>query len=118
MSELKPEDLKNLRENPVAIAQYLNEAFATNDLGAILRAISTVMRAQNVLALAEAAGLRRDRLYKSFGGKIDPQLGRVIALFAAMDVQLVVNPLPPKKKPPRPKLGRPFKGPSKAFETD
>ena len=109
MSEAKPPDSNELRDNPIAIAGHLNKAFATNDLHAVLRAINTVMRAQNVVGLAETAGLRRDRLYKSFGGKIDPQLGRVIALFAALDVQLLVRPLPPALKPARPKLGRPPK---------
>ena len=58
---------------------------------------------------AEEAGLRRDRLYATFGGKVNPQLGRVMALFAGLNVQLVVKPLQPKKKAPRPKLGRPPK---------
>ena len=37
-----------------------------------LKAISRVMRAQNVQALAREAGLRRNRLYKTFGGEVDP----------------------------------------------
>jgi probable addiction module antidote protein len=109
MSEQKPPNLRNFRDNPEAVAEHLTKAFATNDVGIIVRAINEIMRAQNVVALAKNAGLRRDRLYKSFGGKIDPQLGRTIALFAALDVQIVVKPLTPKEKPPRPKLGRPRK---------
>jgi hypothetical protein len=61
------------------------EAFATADLKVILEAINSAMRAQNVLALAEATGLRRDRLYKTFGGDINPRLGRVMELFAGLD---------------------------------
>jgi probable addiction module antidote protein len=102
-------DPAQFRENPKAIARYLTEAFDKNDLGAVVLAINLVMRAQNVLALAEATGLRRDRLYKTFGGNVNPQLGRVMELFAGLDVQLVVKPLPPKAKAPRPKLGRPSK---------
>jgi probable addiction module antidote protein len=96
-----------LRENPTAIAAYLTEAFDKNDLSAVVLAINSVMRAQNVVALAKATGLRRDRLYKTFGGGIDPHLGRVMELFVGLDVQLVVKPVTPKPKPPRPKLGRP-----------
>ena len=107
MSGLESRDFKGLRDNPVAIAKHLNKAFATNDLKAILEAINSAMRAQNVLALAEATGLRRDLLYKTFGGHVNPQLGRVMELFAGLDVRLSVKPLQPKKKPPRPKLGRP-----------
>ena len=97
------------RDNPAAIAMYLTEKFAENDFLEILRSINRVMRAQNVQAIAREAGLRRDRLYKTFGGEIDPQLGRVMALFDGLGVRLAVTPLPPKKRPPRPKLGRPSK---------
>jgi probable addiction module antidote protein len=109
MSKPPDFDPAKLRENPTAIAGYLTEAFDKNDLGAVVLAINSVMRAQNVVALAEATGLRRDLLYKTFGGKHNPQLGRVMELFAGLDVRLVVKPLKPKEKPPRPKLGRPSK---------
>ena len=102
-------DPAEFRDNPIAIAEYLTEAFSENDLDVVLRAINLVMRAQNVLALAEETGLRRERLYQTFGGEVNPQLGRVMALFAGLNVQLVVKPLQPKKKAPRPKLGRPPK---------
>lgn len=103
-------DLARFRDNPAAIAEYLAEAFLTKDLRAIVLAINTVMRAQNVLQLAVATGLRRDRLYKTFGGDVNPQLGRVMELFAGMDIELTVKvkALPPSPKPPRPKLGRPL----------
>ena len=107
MSGLEAWDSKELRDNPVAIAKHLDKAFATGDLKVVLEAINSAMRAQNVLALAEASGLRRDRLYKTFGGNVNPQLGRVMELFAGLDVRISVKPLPPKKKPSRPKLGRP-----------
>jgi probable addiction module antidote protein len=102
-------DPAEFRDNPIAIAEHLTEAFSTNDLDAVLRAINLVMRAQNVLALAEEAGLRRDRLYATFGGKVNPRLGRVMELFAGLNVQLIVKPVRPKDKAPRPKLGRPLK---------
>lgn len=109
MSKPPDFDATRFRENPVAIAQYLTEAFDKNDLRAVVFAINSVMRAQNVVALAEATGLRRDRLYKTFGGEVNPQLGRVMELLAGLDVQIIVKPLEPRKKPPRPKLGRPSK---------
>ena len=107
MAGQEPSNFNVLRDNPVALAKHLDKAFATADLKVVLEAVNFAMRAQNVLALAEAAGLRRDRLYKTFGGNVNPQLGRVMELFAGLDVRLSVKPLRPKKKPPRPKLGRP-----------
>jgi probable addiction module antidote protein len=101
-------DPKEFRGNPMAIAKYLSEAFEKNDLDGVLDAISFVMQAQNVQELSEIIGLRRDGLYKTFGRiKKDPQLSRVLRLFEGLDVRIVVEPMPPREKPPRPKLGRP-----------
>ena len=102
-------DPKLFRDNPFAVAAYLSEAFAKNDREAILKAVNVVMRAQNVTAIAKEAGLRRERLYRTFGGKTDPLLSRVMALFEALGVRLTVIPLPPRKIRPRAKLGRPKK---------
>jgi probable addiction module antidote protein len=109
MVEHNPGDL---RDNPLNIAAHLNEAFATDDLAMILKALSEVMRAQNVSGLARATGLRRDRLYKTFGGDIDPDFSRVLKLLEGFDVQFTIVPRTTKKpKPPQPSLGRPRKYP-------
>ncbi|MBR1192686.1 addiction module antidote protein [Bradyrhizobium sp. AUGA SZCCT0160] len=100
-------DPKLYRDNPGAIAAYLDEVFRKNDLPEVLIALNQVMRAQNVKAMARETGLRRDNLYKTFGGEIDPQLGRVMALFEGLGVRLSVMSVKPKERPPRPKLGRP-----------
>jgi probable addiction module antidote protein len=107
MSKPPVSDQARFRDNPAAIAEYLAEAFHTKDLGAIVLAINAVMRAQNVKQLAVATGLRRDSLYHTFRGDVNPQLGRVMELFAGMDIELTVKASPPSPKPPRPKLGRP-----------
>jgi probable addiction module antidote protein len=109
LAEENNRNRESFRDNPEAIAKHLTDAFDTNDLSVVVAAINAVMRAQNVKALAAATGLRRDRLYKTFGGDVNPQLGRVMELFAGLDIQLVVKSVPPTEKPPRPKLGRPPK---------
>jgi probable addiction module antidote protein len=104
-------DPAHFRDNPAAIAQYLTEAFEKNDLDGILNAIKFVMKAQNVKALSEAIGIRRDGLYKTFGGTgghRDPQLSRLLRLFEGLNVRIVVKPSPVRQRPPRPKLGRPL----------
>ena len=106
----KKTDARLFKDNPYAIAAYLSDAFEKNDHDVVLKAISRVMLAQNVQALAREAGLRRDRLYKTFGGEVDPLLSRVMALFNALGIALTVKVLPPREIPSRPKLGRPRKG--------
>ncbi|MDA9538524.1 transcriptional regulator [Bradyrhizobium sp. CCBAU 21362] len=79
-----------VRDNPAAAAAYLTEKFEENDISKAQAALSTVMRAQNVQILARDAGLRRDALYRTFGGRIDPQLSRVLKLFDSMDVRALI----------------------------
>jgi probable addiction module antidote protein len=100
-------DPKKYRDNPAAIAEYLTDAFEKNDLIAVLGAMQSVLQAQNVQALSEITGLRRENLYRTFRGKADPLFSRILSLFAVLDVRFVVQPLPLREKPPRPKLGRP-----------
>ena len=100
---------KRLRDRPDMIASYLTDAFAENDLECATLALNHVLRAQNVQAIAREAGLRRDKLYRTLGGKVDPQLGRLLKLFAALNVRFEVVPMPKRPVPARPRLGRPPK---------
>ncbi|KJC36698.1 transcriptional regulator [Bradyrhizobium sp. LTSP849] len=80
------------RDNPAAIATYLTEKMRKNDFDSARMSLSLVIQAQNVQMLARDAGLRRDTLYKTFGGRTDPQLSRVLRLFDALNVQACVVP--------------------------
>jgi probable addiction module antidote protein len=103
-------DLKaRFGNNPKAIARYLNESLAKDQLQPVLTAFDEILRAQNVQSLAREAGMRRDKLYGTFGGKVDPTLGRVLKLLRALNVRLVAVAWDPRSIPPRPKLGRPKK---------
>jgi probable addiction module antidote protein len=110
---MKDLDITQFRDNPAGIASHLTEAFETDDLATILAALRDVLRAQNVMALSRATGLRRDRLYKTFGGTIDPDLSRVMKLLEGLGVQMIVKKRTTiKPQPARPKLGRPRKNPA------
>ena len=101
-------NLSRFRNNPTEIARYLTEVLAQDDFPAVLKALSTVLHDQNVSALSRATGLRRDRLYKTYNGEIEPDFRRVLKLLEGLDVQLMVVPREkPKPKPELPKLGRP-----------
>ncbi|WP_369722542.1 DNA-binding protein [Bradyrhizobium sp. LLZ17] len=86
------------RDNPAAIASYLTESMKKNDFDAARTSLSLVMQAQNVQMLARDAGLRRDTLYRTFGGRIDPQLSRILRLFVAVNVQAGVVLADPSEK--------------------
>src|SRR6266581_196102 len=111
MSLEKELDPERYRDNPIAIAEYLTELLKKNDLAVLVRAIGKVMRAQNVLALSEETGLRRENLYRMFAGHRDPKLGNTMKVLASLGVQFAIKRRPwTKPKPPRPKLGRPKSG--------
>jgi probable addiction module antidote protein len=97
----------NIEIDPAVIADFLNAAFEKNRLQDIVHALRLVIRSQNVKALSEDTGMRRDGLYKTFNGKKDPQLSRILKLFNGLNLRIVVKALPPKVRAPRPKLGRP-----------
>jgi probable addiction module antidote protein len=102
--------LKSLRDNPEAIARLLNQSLATSELEPVLIALNQILIAQNVAAIARESGMRRDKLYGSFGGRVDPVLSRVLKLLSSLNVRLLAVPSTPKSSlPQRPKLGRPKK---------
>ena len=101
-------DPTKYRDDPAAIAQYLDEALSNDDLADFLRAMNAVIRAQNVVALSEDTGLPRANLYRMFAGHSTPGLGNTLKVLASFGVKFVVKPRSSLRvKPPRPKSGRP-----------
>ena len=102
------ENHKKYRDNPELISTYLNEALASDNVTVFAVAVGRVMRDQNVVALAEETGLRRENLYRMFTGSRDPTLGNTMRMLAALGVRFVVEARTSiNLKPPRAKLGRP-----------
>lgn len=99
------------RNNQKLVVAYLNEAFERNDFQKAVLALSEVTHAQNVSELGRDAGIPRTTFYKTFGGKVDPQLSPILKLFAVLKLRFAVAPSPVTERPPRPKLGRPKKRP-------
>ena len=87
-------DATEYRDNPSAIAKYLNQAILTGDSALISKAIGDMVRAQGMTKFSERAGMRRDNLYRTFNGETNPALDRVINVLLALDVQLKVTPRP------------------------
>jgi hypothetical protein len=51
------------------ITKYLNVVFATGDLALATKAVGDLVRAQG---MSQKVGLRREGLYRSFGGNMGP----------------------------------------------
>jgi probable addiction module antidote protein len=95
------------RDNPDAISTYLTETLEKNNFDATRTALGLIVQAQNVQILARDAGLRRDTLYKTFGGKVDPHLSRVLKVFGALNLHFQVVPSAKCDCPPQQHLSPP-----------
>ena len=80
------------RDNPRAIAKYLNDALSTGDPVLIKKAIGDMVRAQGVTRFSQKVGLSREGLYRSFSGETSPALDRVMNVLMALDIKLTAKP--------------------------
>jgi probable addiction module antidote protein len=86
-------DAADYLDTPETIAVYLTDAFETNDPAFISLALGTAARAKGMAAVAEAAGLSRESLYKSLNGQSKPEFDTVRKVLAALGVKLVAEPI-------------------------
>jgi probable addiction module antidote protein len=100
-------DEKKFRDNPAAIAEYLDRALGSDDVANFLGALDAVIRAQNVIALSEVTGLPRANHYRMFA-RTNPGLANTMKVLAGLNVQFSIKVRStPTPKRARPKLGRP-----------
>ena len=85
-------DAAKYRDDPKAVAQYLNDALSTEDPFLISRAIGTMVRAQGVTRFSRKAGMRRDILTRMFTGEESPAFDTVMKLLLALDIRLTAKP--------------------------
>ena len=92
MPKTRTFDAARYRDNPKMIAKYLNDALATGDAAVSMKAIGTMVRAQGATRFSQKAGLRREGLYRSFKGNMNPGFETVIKVLLALEIQLVAKP--------------------------
>lgn len=76
-----------------ALATYLTEALAADDVAHFQEALQTVARARGMSQIAEAAGLGRESLYKALKPGTQPRFDTVQRVLAAVGVRLSVEPV-------------------------
>jgi probable addiction module antidote protein len=92
MARAQSFDAAEYLDSPQAIADYLTEAFQTDDADFILHAIGTVARAEGMTGVAEASGLNRESLYRALRAGGNPELDTVMKVLGALGVQLAAAP--------------------------
>lgn len=74
--------------NRQAQAELLADAVETGDAGYIANALGTIARARGVTAVADAAGLTRQALYKSLCDTGDPRFSTILGVAKALGWKL------------------------------
>jgi len=92
MAKARDFDVAEYLDSPEAIAAYLSEAFETGDDALIAQALGAVARVKGMKDIAKETGLNRENLYRSLSEGGNPELGTVMKVLDALDVQLVAKP--------------------------
>jgi len=92
VTKTRPFDPAEYLDSPEMIAEYLTEAFETDDAAFIAKAIGTVARAQGMGAVAESAGVSRENLYRALSGETKPEFETIRKVLGALGVQLAAKP--------------------------
>ncbi len=85
-------DAADYLDTPEVIAEFLNEAFETNDAAVITKAIGAVARARGMTEVARQAGMSRENLYRSLSGDTHPEFGTIVRVIDALGVRLSAKP--------------------------
>jgi probable addiction module antidote protein len=80
------------RGNPQSIARFLNDAFETDRASDVISAIGNLARDRGIAFIAEQAGVRREGLYRSLSGDMDPKFGTICKVLKALGMQITIKP--------------------------
>ena len=75
----------------VAIAEFMAEAFATQNVGYIAHALGVVARTKGMAHIASQTGLSREQLYRSFSENGNPTLKTTLAVMKALGIELTAK---------------------------
>jgi probable addiction module antidote protein len=78
--------------SPEAIAEFMNDAFASGDAGYIAKALGVVARARGMTDLARETGLSREQLYRSFSEEGNPTLKTLLAVMQVLGLDIMAQP--------------------------
>lgn len=81
--------------DPETIALFISDAFQTGNAAYIAEALGVVARAKGMTDLAEASGVTRENLYRSFSAKGNPTLKTLVAVMTALGVDMIARPHTP-----------------------
>jgi probable addiction module antidote protein len=78
-------------DTPESIAEFLNEAFETNDPALIVRTIGLVARAKGMSEISRKTNRSREALYRSFDGNTKAEFVGIVRVLDVLGVRLVAK---------------------------
>ena len=75
-----------------AIADFMAEAFESNDPAYVTHALGVVARAKGMTQIANETGLSREQLYRSLSEDGNPTLRTVFTVLKSLRVELTAKP--------------------------
>ncbi|MCG6206331.1 putative addiction module antidote protein [Rhodopseudomonas sp. HC1] len=91
VSKLKKFNATEHLRTPEARAEYLSIVLADGDPTEVRDALNLVARAQGMSAVAKAAGVTREGLYKTLGENGNPEFATILRVFGAMGIRLTAE---------------------------
>ncbi|MCO5072069.1 MAG: putative addiction module antidote protein [Rhizobiaceae bacterium] len=70
---------------------YMNAAFEEGDPALVAAALGDIARARGMTAIAKAAGLSRESLYKALSSGGNPELGTILKVMKALGLSVSVE---------------------------
>jgi probable addiction module antidote protein len=84
--------IRRIRKDPEFAAEYLKAALEdTDDPSVLLIALRHVAQARDVAAVAKAAGIKRESLYRALSARGNPSLSTLLAVAKAVGLKLTVE---------------------------
>jgi probable addiction module antidote protein len=95
LAELPEFDAAHYLDSETVIAAYLTDILEANDAALFASALGDIARARGMSAIAAAAGISREALYKALRPDSAPRFDTVNRVCAALGVRLVAQAIHP-----------------------
>ena len=79
-------------ESDAEVHEFLHEAMQDDDPSVFIVALGQLVKKRGLAQVAQAAGLGRESLYKTFSGKVQPRWNTVHKLLKTLDIDLMSEP--------------------------
>lgn len=84
-------DAAEYLDSPEAIEVFMADAFETGDTKYIAHALGVVARAKGMSQIAQATGLSREQLYRSFSEQGNPTLKTTLSVMQALGLEMTAR---------------------------